>query len=419
MANYITNHSKNQLGETQEDEITPEAYGSISNDPELKHELTIPGKVQAQQALSDPQAQEQAQAQTNPMAGAPSILNRDVVDSVSRSLASKNGSTPTGPESLMDNPMMQDFQKREQDHIGFQRAQLQASTAANVAQALSQLSQGANTPNASANTDLYKNIGNQNQLLSKEVEGEETRRQNVIKAIEQQQGRKDALEGRNSLLKEGQEAKGDALTARNEQKSTEKQNAAYQTLVSQAEQVKATVKQAEADIYAAGKANRLGKLYGDPSKLSAPMVKLLVSDIAKIASGGVPSQHELEGLTPGTLESKFSDIISKLRNEPTPANAGEFVKQYMDYANALTKDARKVIHNKYGRLAESYKPLISPSQAQLFNNQYVNRFDNEDAEEAKEQKSPSDSGPKPGQIEDGHKYLGGNPSDPKNWEVVS
>lgn len=132
--------------------------------------------------------------------------------------------------------------------------------------------------------------------------------------------------------------------------------------------------QAERDLYASDKANSLMNLYGDPNKLSMPQVRLLASEIGKIASGGSPSMHELEGLTPNTLSGKFSEVVSKLTNEPTPANAAAFVKQYKDYSDALSKDAKKVIEDKYGRVIESKKSVLKSDDYDQLKTQYVNRF---------------------------------------------
>lgn len=132
--------------------------------------------------------------------------------------------------------------------------------------------------------------------------------------------------------------------------------------------------QAEKDLYASAKAKSLTNLYGDPNKLSNSQVQLLASEIGKIASGGVPTSHELEGLTPQTLASKFSGVASQLINKPTPANAAAFVKQYQDYADALTKDAKQVISDKYGRVIESSKKQLGDDNYNTLKDQYLNRF---------------------------------------------
>lgn len=132
--------------------------------------------------------------------------------------------------------------------------------------------------------------------------------------------------------------------------------------------------QAEKDLYSAQKANSLATLYGDPNKLSLPQVKLLATEIGKIAAGGVSTQSELDGITPNTLTGKLSNYVSNLTNNPTPANAAAFVKQYQDYTQALTKDAKKVIQDKYGRVIEARKGQLGDSNYNALKDQYLNRF---------------------------------------------
>jgi hypothetical protein len=133
--------------------------------------------------------------------------------------------------------------------------------------------------------------------------------------------------------------------------------------------------QAEKDLYAAKKADSLANLYGDPAKLSMQQVRLLASEVGKIASGGTPSMHELEGITPSTLTGKLSEVVSKFTNEPTAANAAAFVKQYQDYTKQLAKDAKEVIRDKYGRVIESRRNQLGDVGYQMLKDNYLNRFD--------------------------------------------
>lgn len=148
--------------------------------------------------------------------------------------------------------------------------------------------------------------------------------------------------------------------------------------------------QAEKDIYAASKVNSLANMYGDPNKLSQSQVKLLAQEVGKIAAGGSSTQSELEGITPNTLTGRMSQFVTNLTNDPTPANAAAFVKQYKQYSDALVGDARKVIKDRYGRILESRKSTLDPDDADVLQKQYIDRFTNED-EQAKADKD----GPKP------------------------
>lgn len=134
------------------------------------------------------------------------------------------------------------------------------------------------------------------------------------------------------------------------------------------------VAQAQRDYYSAQKAESLMNMYGDPNKLSQAQVNLLTQEVSKIASGGVPSMHELEGLSPNTLQGKMSKVYSSLINEPTPANAAAFVKQYHDYTSALSKDAKKTIAEKYGRVLESRKAQLGDDNYATLKQQYLDPY---------------------------------------------
>lgn len=132
--------------------------------------------------------------------------------------------------------------------------------------------------------------------------------------------------------------------------------------------------QAEKDLYSASKAESLANLYGDPNKLSPQQNKLYVSEIAKIATGGVPTQGELHSLDSGAAEGKIAEIWSKISNKPQPANAGEFIKAFQDYAKSLKDDARQVIKDKYGRVIEGRKKQLGDENYKSLQDQYLNRF---------------------------------------------
>lgn len=134
------------------------------------------------------------------------------------------------------------------------------------------------------------------------------------------------------------------------------------------------VQQAEKDLYSTRKIDSLANLYPDPNNLSKTQVSLLANELGKVASGGVPSAAELAALTPDTYKSQFSGVISTFLNKPTAANAGEFIKQYTDYAKALRKDAQTEIKDRYGRIVNTRKKDFRPEFAKSIEDEYVNRF---------------------------------------------
>lgn len=164
---------------------------------------------------------------------------------------------------------------------------------------------------------------------------------------------------------------------RREQMRNDKQIAELDKVGSRLEQMRGSpaAAQAEKDIYAAQKVNSLVNLYGDPNKLDPQQVQLVASEVAKIAQGGVPSIHELQGLNPNTIPKSLASLAQTFTNAPVKANQGAFLKAMKDYTDSLTKDAKEVINDRYGRILKPYESMYKDHPVYKgFQDQYLNRF---------------------------------------------
>lgn len=149
------------------------------------------------------------------------------------------------------------------------------------------------------------------------------------------------------------------------------------------------VSQALKDRYAAGKLN--GLLGDDPNKLSPQMVQLAASEVAKIATGGVPQSSELQHLTPSSIPGDLAKATQYFTNSPSATNQGEFMKQYQKYANDLAGGANAVIKDKYGRVIESRKRLLNPADYDTLVSQYLEPFEKQGKAMPAAQAHPQDN----------------------------
>lgn len=182
----------------------------------------------------------------------------------------------------------------------------------------------------------------------------------------------------NQKAAQASDDRSDRQTAAADAKTTADQNKAFLQTGQLLESARGNpaASQAEKDIYAAQKANSLATMYGDPNKLNPQQTQLLRNEISKIASGQGSTQAELEGLDPKTLNGALAGVWQKFSNSPSPANAGSFIKTYQDYANQVTKDAQKVITDKYGRIINSRKQALGDDNYNALKEQYLDRFNN-------------------------------------------
>ncbi len=230
----------------------------------------------------------------------------------------------------------------------------------------------------------YSDIEKQGQYAISTAQTDAQNRQQAVKNwIEQKSRQAENAENRDfrsQQLQEQIDSRKQIAELQGGAKSEIKNNKNYvdtQTALEQERGLPA-LQQAEKDLYAADKVKSLVKQGGgDPNSLNPQFVKLLVSEVGKIAQGGVPTTHELQDLTPATLNGQLAGVWQRFSNSPTPANAGEFIKQYQAYANSVSDDARNLIKNHYGRILNSRKRLLSDEDQKTLNDNYLNRFEKE------------------------------------------
>lgn len=140
------------------------------------------------------------------------------------------------------------------------------------------------------------------------------------------------------------------------------------------------VKQAYLDSYSASKALTLLNKYPDLNKVSNEQAGLITAEVAKIAQGGVPQMEELKALKPGALPQWFAKQASKLTNDPTPANAGAFLKQYKDYLVDLKTNAMNVVNDKVGRVLDVNQTKMNPDTYKLYKDKYLKPLEDQPAQ---------------------------------------
>jgi hypothetical protein len=297
-----------------------------------------------------------------------------------------------------------------------------------IGRALNSLAAGTG---AKVDNSAYDQMDRQPGIASQAVSDDMDRSAAVQKAIEDRKA-KQLENSTNRDFKQRLLAQKDAdLAARTreaaEKKGDDKSNKAFTDAQNAMEQMRGNpaVQQAERDLYSSDKINSLIKQGGgNPDNLNPQFVKLLVSEVGKVAQGGSPTVEELKGLTPATLHGALADVWQKFSAEPTPAHAGAFIKQYKQYADTVSGDAQKLITDRYSRVLNPRKRLLRPDDVKSLEETYVNRFKPSGA--AAPESAPQDGGvipsamasprgPKVGTIDNGYIYTGGDPSDPHSW----
>lgn len=144
-----------------------------------------------------------------------------------------------------------------------------------------------------------------------------------------------------------------------QEKVNDAQNKAYSGMRKDMETFRGNrgAQQAAMDIYSSNKALALVK-NKDPNTLTTQDLSLLTSEIAKIAQGGVPSEHGMKVLMPNNLQTKYAEMQNFLASKPTDAQAGEYIKKNMKYLQDMQDTAQSTIDDFKRNIAHGYKNRV-------------------------------------------------------------
>lgn len=126
-------------------------------------------------------------------------------------------------------------------------------------------------------------------------------------------------------------------------------------------------KQAAVDSYSADKALEIVK---NKKFLTTQDLTLLSSEVAKIATGGVPTEAGIKHLMPSNLATKAAELQNFLSSSPTDAQANEYVKRNMDYLDGMVKESKKTLNGYRSNILKGYKGRVKPEQYSEAENDY-------------------------------------------------
>lgn len=118
----------------------------------------------------------------------------------------------------------------------------------------------------------------------------------------------------------------------------------------------------------------------DKGKLTPDQLHLFSSEMAKLATGGVPGSGEIEALMPNTLKTKAAKAISFFTNNPTDADAQAFIDNNKGYLKELMHNYGDVVDRYRNNTLDGYsKKITNPDykkelQDKIIKDSYKTRF---------------------------------------------
>jgi len=161
----------------------------------------------------------------------------------------------------------------------------------------------------------------------------------------------EANKGRVAAAKASQETK----QANNEKSAEVKAENAMSTT-----RGKQAVMMAQRNLVSIQNAQKMLEEFPDTDKWTPSQVQLFNTEVGKIASGGVPTEGQMNELSNPTLASHMAQFAQKLANVPVGANQGKFIELNKKYLQGLGDVAHGIIRDNVGNTAKSYQNSMNP-----------------------------------------------------------
>jgi hypothetical protein len=122
---------------------------------------------------------------------------------------------------------------------------------------------------------------------------------------------------------------------------------------------------------------------GDLNKLNPQQMKLAITEVVKMAGGGVPTEGELEKMTPDNYAQQYAGLLQRLTNKSQPANAGEFIQQAIDYAGGIQKLGAQKLYDRANEIADNHRRFLGEEAYKRIKGQIQDEFKRNSPEKAK------------------------------------
>lgn len=243
----------------------------------------------------------------------------------------------------------------------------------NFAQAFGDL--GAGLAGQKVDPSFYNSIKDQEATKVKGAESDVERNRKLVqdymnneRAI---QVSRDNREARKQTSEDNAKLRSQLFQDNQDRKNSTRQDSAYQKLRHDLETFRGNtaVQTAAQGVLSANKAIDMvaGK---DPNTLTTQDLRVLMEEISKIASGGIPGEHGVAALMPNNLQTKFAELKNFYLSKPTDAQAAEYIKHNMDYLQKM-KDTSQAVVNDYRRnILKGAKHTVRPEDLEETVNDY-------------------------------------------------
>lgn len=148
--------------------------------------------------------------------------------------------------------------------------------------------------------------------------------------------------------------------------------------------------------------------------------------INAVAAGGAATEGKIQRELPESFDTNWNDLKAKagkfddLRQDPTGAQLISMLKENI---STVRGDLSKAVEEQAARRFDDYTANTNPKVQDTVKkklktyapNVYAQKFGGSPDQGGS---NAATGGPKVGAIEEGHKFKGGNPADPNNWELV-
>lgn len=149
----------------------------------------------------------------------------------------------------------------------------------------------------------------------------------------------------------------------------------------------------------------------DKGNLSTSDLHLFASEMGKLATNGVPGQSEIDALVPNTAKTQLANVTQFFANSPSDADAQDFINHNKPYLKDLLNNYGGVVDTYKNNIVDGYKKKLDPDDyAEL-----KGRIKSQSA--VTNEASATPVPPKPGDVQEGHVYLGGDPANPQSWKA--